>query len=425
MSAAEATRPLVVLDDDPTGTQAVAGVPVLFEWEPRLLARAAERGALHLLTNSRAFPPERARAIVREAAAATVEAVPHARLLLRGDSTLRAHLVEEYLGLCEGAHGDRRPPLLLVPALPAAGRITLGGVHLIERGGARVPLHETEYARDPSFSYASARLAEWAQERSAGLFRADEAVEVPLERLRAAGGEAVAQALGEAAGRPVAVVPDAETVDDLELIADGVRRVDLELAIRAAPTFAGVLGRDLATGFADPPSAPHGVLVVCGSWVPTTTRQLAALEAAFPGSFVEVDVRALVSDDAAAEIARAGARAGERLERARVAVVTTPRERDPSIGLAEGERLAVNLARVVRAVSPAASVVAAKGGITSAVTVRAGLHAQRAEVVGPLTDGVALWRAETPAGPVPYVVFPGNVGGDDLLAEVVAAILAA
>src|SRR5262249_14771678 len=152
---------LVVLDDDPTGTQAVAGGPVLFEWQAPLIADAAARGAVHVLTNSRAYPPERAREIVREAAAATGEAVPDPRLLLRGAPTLRAHLVEESLGLCEGAHGGRRLPLLLVPALPAAGRVTVGGVHLIERDGARVPLHETEYARDPSFSYSSSRLVEW------------------------------------------------------------------------------------------------------------------------------------------------------------------------------------------------------------------------------------------------------------------------
>src|SRR5207248_9855916 len=134
-----------------------------------------------------------------------------------------------------------------------AGRVTVGGVHLIGRDGRRLPLHETEYARDPSFSYRSARLLEWAEERSDGLFRAADGVEVPLERLRAEGGEAVAEALRSAAGRPVAVVPDAETVADLELIAEGVLRADLELAIRAAPTFAGVLGGDLATGFVPPP----------------------------------------------------------------------------------------------------------------------------------------------------------------------------
>ena len=59
-------------------------------------------------------------------------------------------------------------PLLLVPALPASGRVTVGGVHMLERDGARVPLHETEYARDGALSYSSADLAAWADERSGG-----------------------------------------------------------------------------------------------------------------------------------------------------------------------------------------------------------------------------------------------------------------
>jgi uncharacterized protein YgbK (DUF1537 family) len=63
--------------------------------------------------------------------------------------------------------------------------------------------------------------------------------------------------------------------------------------------------------------------------------------------------------------------------------------------------------------------VIAKGGITSAVTARIGLGARSALCRGPLVDGVALWDV----GPVPYVVFPGNVGSDDTLLEVVEMIL--
>ena len=83
---------------------------------------------------------------------------PDARLVLRGDSTLRGHLLEEYRGvsatsICPGEW----PPLLLVPALPSAGRVTVGGVHLFERDGRRVPLHETEYARDGVFALRATR----------------------------------------------------------------------------------------------------------------------------------------------------------------------------------------------------------------------------------------------------------------------------
>ena len=79
------------------------------------------------------------------------------------------------------------PVLLLVPALPSAGRVTVGGVHLFERDGRRTPLHETEFAHDGVFAYTSSRLLEWAEERSGGLFRAGDGRELSLEELRSDG----------------------------------------------------------------------------------------------------------------------------------------------------------------------------------------------------------------------------------------------
>jgi hypothetical protein len=55
---AESGRRIVVLDDDPTGTQTVHGVPVLTTWSVEDL-RGALRGpspTLYVLTNSRSFP---------------------------------------------------------------------------------------------------------------------------------------------------------------------------------------------------------------------------------------------------------------------------------------------------------------------------------------------------------------------------------
>src|SRR3990172_7606045 len=123
------------------------------------------------------------------------EAAPRARIVLRGDSTLRGHLLEEYLGVRGVVAPSAWPVLLLVPALPSAGRVTVGGVHLFERGGVRTPLHETEYARDGVFAYRSARLLDWAEERTGGLLRAGAGAELPLEALRSGGPESVASAL--------------------------------------------------------------------------------------------------------------------------------------------------------------------------------------------------------------------------------------
>ena len=425
--------PLIVLDDDPTGTQAVEKVPVLLEWDAELVREAAASGSpsVHVLTNSRAFPPARAAEIVRSAADAAVAALGRPRLALRGDSTLRAHLLEEYLAVRDAAFPGLTPPLLLVPALPHAGRVTVGGIHLLERGGRRIPLHETEYAADPAFAYSDARLVRWAEDRSRGFFRRDAGREVPLARLRDEGGEAVAKTLLELAenGAPAVCVPDAETLDDLAAIADGLRRAEAAgaaIVLRSAPTFVGVLAGNLATGRVRPPDANGRLLVVCGSYVPATTRQLAALVAAYPASIVEVDALALAGEDARGEVGRAAAEAGRRLGRDGLAVVATPRERSEATRSFEaGQRIAANLAGIVRAIDPAPGAVLAKGGITSAVTAHVGLGARRALVLGPLVDGVALWQVEGERESVPYVVFPGNVGGDEALLEVVRLILGA
>ncbi len=425
-----AREPLVVLDDDPTGVQTLAGIRVLLAWDPaRVRAALAGRPSVHLITNTRALPAERVRPFVADAARAALEGAPDAAVVLRGDSTLRGHLLEEYLGVRDVVAPSGRPVLLLVPALPSAGRVTIGGVHLFDRDGRRTPLHETEYARDGVFAYSSARLLEWAEERSDGLFRAGAGRELHLDVLRSRGPAAVTDALLalSASGAPAVLAPDAETPDDLEIVAEGYRAATADRApviVRCAPTFAGVLAGTTAPGLVPPPSARDGVLVVCGSYVPQSTRQLSQLLAARPGSLVEADVVALAGDEPSSEVAVLAKEVSRRLAADRLAVLATPRERPAgTTGLDAGERIAAGLARVVAAVGPIPSTVVAKGGITAAVTLRDGVGAAEADVVGPVAPGVSLWSARRPGGrALDYLVVPGNVGGDDQLARLVDAV---
>ena len=65
--------------------------------------------------------------------------------------------------------------------------------------------------------------------------------------------------------------------------------------------------------------------------------------------------------------------------------------------------------------------VVAKGGITSSDVAARGLEIRRAWVRGPMLEGlVSLWSAPEGLGAgIPYVVFPGNVGDEDSLRQVV------
>ncbi len=417
----------VVLDDDPTGTQAVSDVSVILDWAQDDVwksVRPADR-SVHVLTNARAYDGEQAGELTRDAASAARAHLTDCRFVLRGDSTLRGHVWEEYHALRRVlAPRDPSVPLLLVPALPAAGRVTRGGIHLLRRDGIEIPLHETEYARDGVLSYRSAELARWAQERSGGRLAAEDAALVGLEHLRAAGGAGdLAAVIGavHSRGRAAVVVPDAESQADLQIIADAVELVEAAgtpLIIRCAPAFVVALTVRVDAAPAPMPSPDGGVLLVCGSFVAATTAQIGRLAAARPRAMIHARVAALAADGWEDEVERVAAEASARLRADGLAVVVTDRERDPSLVAVDAQRrVASALADVARRVR--AGVVIAKGGITSAVTAREGLLARVARVLGPVCPGVARWRLEDGTD---YLVVPGNVGDENLLLELVTRI---
>jgi uncharacterized protein YgbK (DUF1537 family) len=420
--------PIAVLDDDPTGTQLLADVPVLLNWSRGALLRLlSEASVVHILTNTRALDGAAARHVVAETAVLAREAASSVDIVLRGDSTLRAHLVEEYEAARTPVFGVVPPVHLLVPALPSAGRVTLAGEQLIRLGDGRtISLAETEYARDGVFSYSTSKLLMWAEERSHGLFRARDGVGFPLQSLRAGeGADELAERLGElsAHGRPCVCAPDAFDMADVELIVKAyglARERGARVLARGAPAFVGALSKKLASTFVEAPQASRGAVVICGSYVPTTTRQLIALRRARADArFFEVSVEALLAGDES-EIRGVATDASAVVRRGGIVVVATPRIRAPGNASAEtGGRIARALADLVRRIEPAPGVLITKGGITSAVVIRDGLGADEAVVVGPILPGVSLWRLRDGRA---CVVVPGNVGDDSLLVDLVSRI---
>ena len=63
-----------------------------------------------------------------------------------------------------------------------------------------------------------------------------------------------------------------------------------------------------------------------------------------------------------------------------------------------------------------------QGGITSSDMATKGLRMRCATVVGQAAPGVPLWRCDEDTSKwsgIPYIVFPGNVGSESTLFEVV------
>ena len=171
----------------------------------------------------------------------------------------------------------------------------------------------------------------------------------------------------------------------------------------------------------------HG-LVVVGSHVGLTSRQVA--KAQERGGMTEAELHVPTLIDPArrdAHVAEIGAQVAEALATSDVLLFTSRtlvRGGDADDSLAISRTVSTAVIEVVRAALAAQpSWVVAKGGITSHDVAVRGLGIRRAEVLGQLLPGmVSVFRPiEATAGGRrhPYVVFAGNVGDDNTLADVV------
>ncbi|THV43072.1 four-carbon acid sugar kinase family protein [Glycomyces buryatensis] len=435
---------LVVLDDDPTGTQSVTGLPVLTRWDAADLdwAFATGAGAVYVLTNTRSFDEQTAETRNREVAAAALAAAGRAgkrvTFVSRGDSTLRGHfpLETDVLTAAIVEHGGRRPALtLLVPAFPDAGRITVDSVHYWVVDGEATPVGETPFAQDATFGFRSSDLREWVEEKTGGRVGAADVAALTLDVIRS-GAPAVADFL-RALPEGTVVAVDAAAESDLRVVAIALHRLDREgigALLRVGPPYVRAhIGQDIAEPV-DPGDIDfanrRGGLVVVGSHVPLTTAQLETLRAEYPQTAtIELDVRSLIDERREAHLAAQAAAAAKALESGTVIVHTTRElvhgsDGEESLDIARrvSSGIVSLVADVLRLAPP--RFVIAKGGITSSDVASEALCIRRATVVGPMLPGlVSLWQPETgPAVGIPYIVFAGNVGSADSLAEVVGKL---
>ncbi|GAQ67100.1 four-carbon acid sugar kinase family protein [Streptomyces scabiei] len=171
------------------------------------------------------------------------------------DSTLRGHVAVEVRAAWAGS---RRRAVVIAPAFPAEGRATVQGVQYV-RG---VPVHESDFARDPVHPVRCSDLAM--------LF--PEAVSVQPDR---------AAELPELIADGDLIVCSAAEDGDLDRLVAAVPRLDEVLWV-GSPGLAAALARRCARAAASPapvPAPARRPLIVVGSANPATRRQLAALHA--------------------------------------------------------------------------------------------------------------------------------------------------
>jgi len=453
---------IVVLDDDPTGSQTVHSCPLLLQWDRATLLEGLAHPSplLFVLANTRALAPEAAAVRVQEIARALKEAmgemeaaagpdapgIDHWLIVSRGDSTLRGHYPLEV----DGLEAELGPfdATFLVPAFLQGGRTTVAGVHLLHGE----PVHTSAFGRDGLFGYGTSFLPDWVAEKTAGRIPADQVELVGLEELAGVEQNDCQGLLQRLAGlegnRCVAV--DAERPQQLGALAAAVREL-------TAPSAAEPWGRprrflsqsaaswiEALAQLPPQPLAPAGLaqlrrvdgggaplpgLVLVGSHVPLADAQLEVLLAEPGCGGVEIAVAKLARvlegpvplemlaslEQAWLEQLQAVLAAGQ------TPVLFTSRGEVACRSAAErrwlGLELAALMARLSAALAPQLGYLISKGGITTHTLLADGLGLARVELQGQLLPGLSL--VLTPGDGVvpglPVLTFPGNLGDSETL----------
>jgi len=427
---------IIVLDDDPTGSQTVHSCLLLTRWDVDTLKQGLLDAAplFFVLTNTRGMSATDAEHLTRDVCINLRTALEQLKtsgvninplLVSRSDSTLRGHypvetdVIAEELGPFH-AH-------FIVPAFFEGGRITINSTHYLMIDDKPVPVHETEFARDSVFSYSHSYLPDYVEEKTSGRISASQVERFNLEDVR-----------GDSLPRLMALhdnqccVVDGETQADLNHFCS-----QLMQAAEQGKRYLFRSAASLLTALAQLPPQPVAAekmreyvrddkagAIIVGSHVKKTTQQLNPLLQQDGIQGIEIDV-AKISTQRTQLLKDIVSNAENCHSKNITPVIYTSRTElqfeDQESRLDFGEQVSAFLMDVVRSLPETTGFLISKGGITSNDVLSDGLALRTSRVVGQILAGCSVVRCPEnhPRFPdMPVVIFPGNVGDEQALVTV-------
>lgn len=427
---------IIVIDDDPTGSQTVHGCLLLTRWDIDTLMEALHDASplFFVLSNTRGMSAGEAARVTREICEnlRIVLSINQARgnevqpvVVSRSDSTLRGHypvetdVIADTLGPFD-AH-------FLVPAFFEGGRITRDSTHYLVIDGKPVPVHETEFARDSVFAYRHSYLPDYVEEKTGGRIPAATVERFTLADVR---GDCLPRLL-QLHDNACCVV-DAECQEDLDLFAAQLRN-----AAAQGKRFLFRSAASLLTALAALPPQPvtsesmsryvrngKSGAVIVGSHIRKTTLQLEALLREPGVAALEIEVARLPRDHRSI-VHEAISTINQLYNQGLTPVIYTSRVerqfKNQNERLDFGQAVSATLMDIVRQLPETLGFLISKGGITSNDVLSSGLSLKASRVLGQIAAGCSVVKcpSEHPRFPdLPVVIFPGNVGDEKTLAGV-------
>jgi uncharacterized protein YgbK (DUF1537 family) len=168
-----------------------------------------------------------------------------------------------------------------------------------------------------------------------------------------------------------------------------------------------------------------GALFVVGSYVPKTTEQLNHLMNHSKATFLELNTNDVLKDEKFEEqLTQLSETINNELEAKKDVVLYTSRKVEKgatkSDSLAIVNKVSKGVLSLVQRLNIRPKYILAKGGITSSDIATKALNVKRAIISGQVIKGVPVWKLgeESKFPNLSYIVFPGNVGDEGSLTEI-------
>ena len=183
---------VIVIDDDPTGSQSVHSCLLLLSWDVSSIRHALRHPSnlFFILANSRSLDPSSAAELNRNIILALCQALSlegltckDVILVSRGDSTLRGHgFLEPHV--LNDAFGPFDATFHL-PAFIEGGRTTVDCNHLLYGS----PVHLSAFAKDRIFGFNTSYRPQWLSDKSSGLISPESVLTVHCHELESSSGQ--------------------------------------------------------------------------------------------------------------------------------------------------------------------------------------------------------------------------------------------
>ena len=431
---------IIIIDDDPTGSQTVNGCNLILKWDYETLLKGLKDSSnlLFILANTRSLSEKDVRIRLREICFSLKEimrepifAQEEFILISRGDSTLRGHnflepfIINELLGPFDAT--------FYIPAFIEGNRTTVNGNHFVDN----IPINKTIFSKDKIFGFNTSNIKELICEQSnyqldfnniENIFIKDfEALEtnqpsklfMQIEKLK----------------NNKKVIVDIIDYSQLDKFSSIVRSLlkKKKFLFRSAASFISSLS-NVKQNKRDPiyfsqlrrknnsDKTMKGLLVV-GSYVELTTLQLNKVLEISLCKPIEINVFKLyeffkIGDNlnlnSLKKLILNSIR--QNLIRESIPVLYTSREiispTDKNDLIQFQLFLSAFIAEIVSAIKNEIGYLISKGGITTNTIISEGLEADSVYLEGQILPGISLvtFNLLKQKGKLPIVTFPGNIG---------------